>query len=82
VVSLQWAGQLALSPDERTRAAGLALLGVLAHSPLAGPAELDMLSALNDRAALERYRQQLDTGESAADDGGIQSAGGGHHDDD
>lgn len=66
---MQWAGQMALADDERTRLAGLALLEVLAKSPLAGPAELDMLAALNDNAALDNYTQALDAGGGPADDG-------------
>jgi len=66
---MQWAGQMALADDERTRLAGLALLEVLAKSPLAGPAELDMLAALNDNAALDDYTQALDVGAGPADDG-------------
>jgi len=31
------------------------VLGVLAGSPLAGAAELDMLPALNDNTSLDRY---------------------------
>jgi len=65
---MQWAGQMALADDERTRLAGLALLEVLAKSPLAGPAELDMLAALNDNAALDDYTQALDVGAGPADD--------------
>jgi hypothetical protein len=66
---LQWAAQLALSTDELTRAAGLSLLGVLAGSPLAGAAELDMLSALNDNTSLDRYAADLDARETGTDNG-------------
>lgn len=64
---LQWAGQHALSSDDRTRAAGLALMEVLARSPLAGPAELEMLRALNDNTALDRFNPDLDRDERIAD---------------
>jgi hypothetical protein len=66
---MQWAGQMALSEDERTRLAGLALLEVLATSPLAGSAELDMLAALNDNAALDRYTEAVDAATELGDDG-------------
>ena len=72
---LQWASPLALEQDERSRTAGLALLEVLAQSPLAGPAELNMLSALNDRAALEQYRQEVHAGVLRADDDETPNAG-------
>jgi len=64
---LQWAANLALSGDERTQVAGLNLLRALAESPLAGPAELDLLAALNDNTSLDAYRRHLDAGPSGAD---------------
>ena len=65
---LQWAGGLALSGDERTRVAGLAVLEALAGSPLAGPAELDLLFALNDNTSLDSYRHHLDERRVEAED--------------
>lgn len=56
-----------MSTDEPTRAAGQSLLGVLAGSPLAGAAELDMLSALNDNTSFDRYVADLDDGDTGTD---------------
>jgi hypothetical protein len=64
---VQWAASLSLSGDERTEVAGLNILRALAESPLAGPAELDLLSALNDNTSLDGYRQHLDAGSPDAD---------------
>jgi hypothetical protein len=44
-------------------------LEVLATSPLAGSAELDMLAALNDNAALDRYSEAVDAEAELVDDG-------------
>jgi len=43
------------------------VLGVLAGSPLAGAAELDMLPALNDNTSLDQYAADLDARETGTD---------------
>lgn len=50
---LQWAGQMALHSDRRTRSAGYAMLSVLADSPLATQDDLKLLLALGRNEALD-----------------------------
>ena len=64
---LQWAGGLALEPDDARRLAGLAVLDALARSPLAGPGELDIIEAFNRRKALEEYRRDIAVGDDNED---------------
>src|ERR1700712_3183528 len=47
---LQWATDLTLKPDDRSRTVGFAVLSALALSPLAGMSDLDLLWSLNTNA--------------------------------
>ncbi len=57
---MQWAAGLTLSQDSRSRVAGLALLRILATSPLASKDDLALLSALNENEALDRAERALE----------------------
>jgi hypothetical protein len=65
---MQWAGQLALSADERTRLAGWRFLKCW-HRRL-WPILLSLaLAALNDNGALERCKEGVDADTALVDDG-------------
>ncbi|GGM10148.1 hypothetical protein [Nakamurella endophytica] len=56
---MQWAADLSLRDDARSRAAGLALLAALGDSPLAHNADLELLWALNANADLDELESNL-----------------------